>query len=144
MVTWKETAMAFTVQDYNDLARLLVEHPEWRLELRRLLLSDELLALPKTVRALAEAQRRTEERLEKLEATVENLVVQLRSLIEQVGTLVEQVGTLVEQVRALVEAQHRTTDTVGGLKGLVLEVTYREKAGAYFGPLLRRLRMVEP
>jgi len=61
-----------------------------------------------------------------------------------VQNLTEQVGTLVEQVRALVEAQHRTTDTVGGLKGLVLELTYRDKAGAYFAPLLRRLRVVAP
>jgi hypothetical protein len=33
--------MAFTVQEYLDLVRLLGEHPEWRAELRRLLLSEE-------------------------------------------------------------------------------------------------------
>ena len=55
--------MAFTVNDYHDLVRLLAEHPEWKTELRRLLLSEELLALPEIVRELAEAQRRTEERL---------------------------------------------------------------------------------
>jgi hypothetical protein len=122
--------MAFTAQDYSDLARLLVEHPEWRLELRRLLLSDELLALPETVQNLVEQIRA--------------LTEQMRGQGEQIGTLAEQVRVLVEQVRALVEAQHRTTDTVGRLKGLVLELTYLEKAGAYFGPLLRRLRVVEP
>ena len=68
---------------------------------------------------------------------------QMRVQGEQIGTLAEQVRVLVEQVRALVEAQHRTTDTVGRLKGLVLELTYRDKAGAYFGPLLRRMRVVE-
>jgi uncharacterized protein YoxC len=178
--------MAFTAQDYGDLARLLVEHPEWRLELRRLLLTEELLTLPETVQALAEAQQRTEERLEKLEATVESLTEQVRGLTEQVRGLTEQVRGLTEQVhglteqvhglteqvhglteqvhglteqvhglteqvhglteqvQALVEAQQRTTDIVGGLKGLVLELTYRGKAGAYFGPLLRRLQVVEP
>ena len=45
--------MAFTVQDYQDLINLLAEHPEWKAELRHLLLSDELLALPEMVRDLA-------------------------------------------------------------------------------------------
>jgi hypothetical protein len=35
-------------------------------------------------------------------------------------------------------------DTMGSMKGRLLELTYHEKAGAYFGPLLRRLRVVEP
>ena len=37
--------MAFTVQDYQDLINLLAEHPEWKAELRHLLLSDEELSL---------------------------------------------------------------------------------------------------
>jgi len=49
--------MTFTVSDYADLVRLLNEHPEWRAELRRLLLSDELLTLmrraPRAVRPRA-------------------------------------------------------------------------------------------
>ena len=35
--------MAFTVEDYRDLVQLLSKCPEWWLELRRLLLSNELL-----------------------------------------------------------------------------------------------------
>lgn len=38
--------MAFTVRDFHDLVKLLSEHPEWREELRALLLSLELLSLP--------------------------------------------------------------------------------------------------
>ena len=41
--------MAFTVEDYRDLIQLLSEHPEWRSDLRQLLLSDELLTLPETL-----------------------------------------------------------------------------------------------
>ena len=46
--------MAFTVNDLQDLTRLLLERPEWRSEVRRIVLTDELLALP---RELAEAIR---------------------------------------------------------------------------------------
>jgi hypothetical protein len=73
------------------------------------------------IEALVEAQRRTEQRLEHLEAVVE---------------------TLVEQVRILTQAQQRTADTVGSLKGRILEWAYRDKAVAYFGCLLRRTRVV--
>jgi hypothetical protein len=38
--------MAFTVEEFQDLIRLLQERPEWRADLRRLVLTDELLALP--------------------------------------------------------------------------------------------------
>lgn len=50
--------MPFTVEEFYDLIRLLEERPEWRAELRRLTLTDELLALPELVRELAEAKWR--------------------------------------------------------------------------------------
>ena len=48
--------MAFTVQEFHDLVALLTQHPEWQAELRRLVLTDELLALPQIGRDLEEAQ----------------------------------------------------------------------------------------
>src|SRR3990172_6213300 len=114
--------MTFTVSDYADLVRLLNEHPEWRAELRRLLLSDELLTLPDLVRELADAQRRIE--------------VQFDAMREQVRLLVETVQALTDSVRGL-------KDVVGDLNGKLLALTYRDRVGAYFGPLLRRVRAVE-
>src|SRR5262245_54647048 len=58
--------VAFSVQDFHELVRLLDQHPEWRAELRRLVLTEELLGLPAVVRELADAQRRTEEALREL------------------------------------------------------------------------------
>jgi len=60
--------MAFSVEEFRDLLRLLEERPEWRADLRRVVLTDELLALPSLVRKLTEAQRRSEERLGRMEA----------------------------------------------------------------------------
>jgi hypothetical protein len=155
--------MAFTIQEYLDLVRLLAEHPEWRSELRRLLLSEELLELPQIVRNLAEAQRRTEERLERLEATVAELAEAQRRTEERLEALVEaqrrteeRLERLEVTVAELAEAQRRTeerlerlevttktlVDKVGALTGRSLEVDYRDKADAYFGRLLRRLQVV--
>jgi hypothetical protein len=72
--------MAFTVEDFQDLLRLLEQRPEWQAELRRRVLTDELLELPALVRQLIAAQARTEERLERLESTVAKLAeAQLRT-----------------------------------------------------------------
>jgi hypothetical protein len=65
--------MTFTVQEFHDLITLLEQQPAWREELRRLLLTDELLELPQIVRQLVEAQRHTE-------TTVQRLVVQVGGL----------------------------------------------------------------
>jgi hypothetical protein len=39
----------FNVNDRRDLVSLIEDRPEWRAELRRLVLTDELLALPAVV-----------------------------------------------------------------------------------------------
>lgn len=65
--------MAFTVRDYQDLIRLLREHPEWRAELRREILDEEFLQLPELVRQnSSDIQRLTE--------NVDQLVNQMRQV----------------------------------------------------------------
>ncbi len=53
--------MAFTIQDFEDLVRLMEEKPEWRARMRPLILTDELLQLPNLVRQLAESVQRLSE-----------------------------------------------------------------------------------
>jgi hypothetical protein len=155
--------MAFEVHDYLDLVRLLEGHPEWRAELRRLLLTDELLALPELVRELVEAQRRTEERMGQVEGQLAALA-QAQQLTEEaqrhtaecldhltatVEQLAEEVGSLRlaqqqtdEQIRNLIEAERQIVTRVNELRGQMLEMKYRDRAGAYFGRLLRRPQIV--
>ncbi|MBE3599225.1 MAG: hypothetical protein IMX02_10710 [Limnochordaceae bacterium] len=123
------SVMAFTVQDFHDLVRLLGEHPDWRAELRRLVLTEDLLRLPRLVeelgeqtRLLAEAQRRTEARLEALTARVDALAeaqrrteARLEALTARVDALAEaqrrteaRLEALTARVDALAEAQRRT------------------------------------
>ena len=121
--------MAFTVEDYRDLVQLLSEHPEWRSELRQLLLSDELLTLPEIVKELAEAQQRAEERL----ANVEDRLSRIETAIQH----------LTEQVTELTVNQQRMGNIVSRLKGESLEWSYRNKIYGYFGYLMRRLKVVD-
>ena len=60
--------MAFTVNDARDLVRLLAEHPEWRAELRPLILGDEFLAIPARIAAIDERIARIGERIADMDA----------------------------------------------------------------------------
>lgn len=136
--------MAFTVRDYQDLTRLLAQHPEWQAELRRLLLSEDFLALPGIVRDLAEAQQRHEERLAGVEKRLAGVEERLARLETSVQELTQQMRVLVLQVQNLAEAQQQTTDRLGRVVGDLLELRYREHAAGYFGRYLRRARAVSP
>jgi hypothetical protein len=106
--------MAFTVQDFHDLIGILEQHPEWRAELRRLMLTEELLSLPQIVHDLAEAQRRTEQR----------------------------VAELAEAQRRTEQRIGRLQDDVGDLKGIMLEERYHRRASSYFSRLVRQSQVI--
>ncbi|HXH11859.1 MAG TPA: hypothetical protein VNP04_19105 [Alphaproteobacteria bacterium] len=107
--------MAFTVEEFRDLVRLLEERPEWRAELRRLVLTDELLALPELVRALVEAQRRTEVQVAALTEAQRRTEVQVAGLAEAQRRSEERLDRLDERMAALAEAQRRTEVQVAAL-----------------------------
>jgi hypothetical protein len=155
--------MAFTVEEFRDLVRILEEHPEWRAELRRLVLTDEILTLPELVRALVEAQRHTEEQVAALVEAQRHTEERVTTLEERVAALIAaqqhtdaQVAALVDaqqhtdqQITALTEAQLQTnyrldtlTNDMVEVKGIVLELRYRDRAYAYFAPLIRRTRVL--
>jgi hypothetical protein len=118
--------MSFTVDDFGDLLRLLDQRPEWRAELRRRVLGDELMELPALMRQLAEqvaeAQAHADERLARLEKLGERLDLAIERLVDAVG---------------LIDAR------VGRLEGDMLELRYARRAPAYLSPIARRLRVLE-
>lgn len=120
--------MAFTIEDFRDLIALLGQHPEWRAELRRWVLSDDLLTLPQTMHELAEAQRRTEERVGQLAVRMDELA--------------QRMDRLTVHMEQLVEVQTRLGSDVERLKGSDLERRYRERAHAYFSRMFRRLHVL--
>ena len=120
--------MAFTAQEFRDLIQLLEQHPEWRTELRRLMLSEELMSLPQAVRELAEAQRRTEQR-----------VPELAEAQQRTEARMEQLAGRMEQ---LVEVQLRMGSDVESMKGSDLERHYWERGYVYFSRLVRRAHVL--
>jgi len=100
---------------------------------------------------LAEAQARTEERLSQLaeaQARTEERLNQLAEAqarteerMEEVAVALQDLATVQKEMAAILE---RFDTRVSDLKGWQLELRYQERAVAYFGPLLRRMRVVFP
>src|SRR5262245_27774059 len=93
--------MSFTVTEFHDLVRLVEERPEWRAELRRLVLTDERLALPEEV---ARLRQYTEQGFERLTAAQARTETQMEKLSQAQARTEEQVGMLL-QAQARTEAQ---------------------------------------
>ena len=145
--------MAFTVGDFHDLVRLLEQHPEWRAELRRLVLTEDELGLSAALRQLAEAQARTEEGLARLAERLDQHAVRTDERFDQIderfGRVDEQLGHIDEQLGGIderfdrVEGRlDRAETSLGRLLGSDVERRYQERAGAYFGSVVRRPRLL--
>ena len=157
--------MAFTVSDVRDLLRVLRENPEWKEEVRRELLGEEILSLPALVRQnseaidrLAEQMTRSEARLEGVEARLEGVEARLEGVetrlegvearLEGVETRLGGVETRLEGVETGLQALRSDFGVlaadVGQLKGYALEARFRERADGIFGRWIRRVKVVKP
>jgi len=122
--------MPFDVVAYHEFTRLLYEHPEWRAEVRRLVLSEDLLTLPDVVRELAESHR--------------ELAQSHRELAQSHRELVESHRELAKAQRELAEAQKRTEQKVDNLGVAVGQLqrafgsTVEEEAASVVEVVLRR------
>ncbi|MGH7964448.1 MAG: hypothetical protein ACRERD_21970 [Candidatus Binatia bacterium] len=152
--------MSLTVEEFRDLAQLLEQRPEWRAELRRLVLTEELLSLPAQVAELAAAQQRTEAKVAELVAAQQRTEAKVAELAAAQQRTAAQVASLTEQVTRLTEAQQRTEARVADLaermdqltrtvqtlvidvaelKGESLENRYRQRAASYLSRIVRRI-----
>jgi hypothetical protein len=134
--------MAFTVRDFHDLIGILEQHPEWRADLRRLVLTEELLSLPQIVHDLAEAQQRTEQRVEELAEAQRRTEQRLADLVAAQQRTEQRVEELAEAQRRTEQRIGRLQDDVGDLKGIVLEERYYRRASSYFSRLVRRSQVI--
>ncbi len=188
--------------------RLLRERPEWLSEVQRIVLTNELLAMPRELAELrrdtdkrfaelaealrqlalrfeeaqrrnderfaelAEAQRRNDERFAELAEFQRRAEVRFAELTEAIKQLTarfeeaqrrnderfaelaeaqqrndERFAELTEAIRQLAlrfdEYRQRTDDQIADMRGKLLEIEYRNKAGAIFGGRLRRPQVVD-
>ena len=98
--------MAFTVQDFEDLLRLLDERPEWQAALRQRVLTGELLEVPRLMRETAESQARTQQVLEAFGRRLdqrEQQIDELAQLMKQLALRVDEIARQLEQLTRRVD-----------------------------------------
>ena len=127
--------MAFTAEDFQQLTQLLDERPEWRAELRRILLTDEILEMPRVLGVLAAAQQRTEDGLQRLGARVDSLAEAQKRTEARLAELAEA------QKRTETRLETLSRD-VGDLKGIFLEIQHRDRPFQHFRSIVLKARTV--
>jgi len=123
------------IESVEELVAVLRRHPEWRDELRRVVLTEELLGLPEIVRQLAE-------RVDALTQRVDALTQRVDALTQTVASLALAQERTELRMHRLVEHVDEVAIRADEALGYVIEQRYRERASAYFQPLARRVRVL--
>jgi len=101
--------MAFTVQDFEDLLRLLDERPEWLEALRQRVFTSELAEVPRLMREIAESQARTQQVLEAFGRRLD----QREQQIDELAQLMKQLALRVDEIARQLEQLTRRVDALG-------------------------------
>lgn len=117
--------MMTTINDIHDLALILEEHPEWRAEIRRLVLTDDLLEMPARMERQEIRMDNLETRMDRLEAALERLVDTTAALAEQVAATNQSLEEFRNETN---QRFNRVESDIGDLKGHFMEGTAREEA----------------
>ena len=110
-----------TINNIEDLARILETQPHWAATLRTLLLGNELLALPETVANLAETVRELQAGQERLTQAVRDLQEGQARLQEGQEELARIILKIQEQQERFDDRQDRLEAIVADLRGFQLE-----------------------
>lgn len=133
--------MTFDVQEYRAFLELLHKHPEWREELRQLVLTEEVLKLPELVHELTEAHKRSEarlagveERLTRIEQSIAELVevqkqheARLAKVEARLEGVEERLTRLEETVAQLVEVQKQHEERLAKVEQSIIELAEAQK-----------------
>ncbi len=153
------------IKTFRDIIRILREKPEWMEELRRLVLTDEILNFPKDFERFEEKEfKPLKEKTDKMEKDVRVLKEDVKVLKEDVKVLKEDVRILKEDVKVLKEDVKvlkedvkilkeevfilkgdvkKMKDDISELKGDNLERRAQDKAPAFFGKLIKKCKVIK-
>jgi outer membrane murein-binding lipoprotein Lpp len=117
--------MPFELHDFQELVRSLQDHPEWREELRALLLTQELLTLPALAQQLTETVARLAEGQERLTARMDQLTARMDQLTARVDQLTQRMDQLTEGQQRLTQRMDQLTQHVDQLTQRMDQLTQR-------------------
>ncbi len=129
MFYYKGMLNPYKIETFEDILKALRERPEWLEELRRIILTEELISLPQRFETFIQKDfRPLKEKVEKIELDTETLKQDVAILKQDVAILKQDVAILKQDVAEL--------------KGDNFERKVRERAPSYFGKLIRRCKVL--
>ncbi|MCX8027467.1 MAG: hypothetical protein N3A62_06405 [Thermodesulfovibrionales bacterium] len=146
-----------TISRFEDIIDVLRENPQWREEMRALILSEELLTLPtkfdyfvthefvplkKKVDKIESDVEILKQDVEILKQDVEILKQDVEILKQDVAILKQDVEVLKQDVTILKKDVQGLKVDVASLKGESFELKIRDRAATFFGKLLRRTKVI--
>jgi len=154
----------YSIVTFADILRALKSHPDWLEELRKIILTTELLELPKKFDELLKRVEKIESDVEILKQDVAVLKQDVAVLKQDVAVLKQDVAVLKQDVAVLKQDVAVLKQDVavlkqdveilkkdmaylkgefGRFKGKDFERTIKDKHYAYFGKLLRKTKLVQ-
>ncbi len=129
-----------TINDINDLARILREKPEWVSTLRNLLLSQELLELPEK---FAQFVQTTNDNFQLVNRRLDRLEEDVGVLKEDVAVLKEDMGLVKQDLNQVKENLNRVNGKMDNALGANYEFKIQRNIGSIAGQYLnlRRVRV---
>lgn len=130
--------MAFTVEDFEDMLRILERNPEWQERMRRAILSRELLELPERllslVQQLIESDARNSAQIAELTRTVQRHDEAIATLIQTVQRHDELIAELIQTVQRhdaliaeLIQTVQRHDEQIAELVQVVRELAEAQR-----------------
>ncbi|GAB5046313.1 hypothetical protein [Thermodesulfovibrio sp. TK110] len=147
----------YPILTFADILHALKSHPEWLEELRKIILTTELLELPKKFNELLKKVDKIEKDVETLKQDVAVLKQDVAILKQDVAVLKQDVAILKQDVAVLKQDVAILKQDVavlkkdmaylkgefGRFKGKDFERTIKERYYSFFGRILRKSRLIQ-
>jgi chromosome segregation ATPase len=127
----------YEIHTFEDLLNVLKAEPMWLEELRKLILTSDLLKLPERFEEFVQKDfKELNDRVDRMEQEMRELKDRVEKIDERLTKVESDVEVLKEDVRIL-------KNDVADLKGSDFERKVRENAPAYLGKLIRKCRVLD-
>lgn len=136
--------MPYIIESIEDLERVLRENPEWRERIRTLILTEELIKLPQRFdRFVEEEFRPAKEKIWQIEEKTTGTKQDVSELKQDMVDVKERLTNVEQDVAFLKREVGVMKVDLAKLRGDNFERKIREKAPAFLGRVIRRLRPLD-
>jgi hypothetical protein len=156
----------YKISSFTDLMQVLKENPQWLEELRRIILPQELLGLPKkfaefrsvvgrrfeaiekkgkgTKKNVSEIRQRLDKNLNAIEKEVQEVKRNFNEIKRKLDKDLNTTGKELQEVKKKIDEINKMLDKGSGyFRGLCLEMRVRENASSFFSEYLLSARVID-